>query len=1053
MKADNTDALDLASSWTGALPNNSLLAVWNSTVTSANTTNIGSGLDLSGISITNPGGNVTINPGTSGMLGIGASGINTGTSTATLTLNAPLRLDADQTWTTGSSGAPGSAQIIVTGNVSGSGALTIAATAGRKVSFSGNLSGPSALTISSGAVLENTGSINVSGSITNHGTLVLSGSATLACTGTFTNNGTLDLLNWSGSLPAGFVNNGTVLFTNQPPALAAISNTQAYAGSTLAFTATASDPNGSLQSLTYSLDPGAPAAASIHPSTGAFTWAIPANQISGVHPVTVRVSDNGSPALSDTKTFQVTVIGAPQVAITSPSVSPAKLSGSSHLRVTASVTGAETTLTWSTFSGPGSVTFLDPSAANTLASFPAAGSYTLQCTATNPAGSTTARFIVSVNAPATLTFRQGENGYSHAATMIRADNNTWNSGSRDQMLVGKTGSSMRSLLSFDLGSIPQASTIQSAALDLTTSTTAGTGSINTLELCKLTATPVEGTGNGTSSTDGLGTGATWTLRDGVNIWTTAGGDFDPAVLSSVPGFSGTQVGVAKSFATSAGFVAAAQAALNSGIPLNLLLRSPLTEASATTNQYIRLASDDAATSSQRPLLTLVLDGPGLPLTNAGTAPSATEGVTTILGGSAPNGTALWTKESGPGSVTFVDASNPATSAIFSLPGNYVLRLTANNAIGETTTTLAISVNALPVAQNASASLAQDSSVQIPLTFSDPDGDPLSVISNTQGTNGSVSITGSTATYTPNSGFVGADAFTYTVSDGRGGNATASVSVTVLDTLPPVITVPANLTVEAAGPGGTTVNFTTSANDAVSGAVATNNSPASGSIFPLGTTTVTTTASDTAGNQASQNFTVTVRDTTAPTITVPANITVEPTSASGAVVNFTTSASDTVSGAVATNNSPASGSTFPVGTTTVTASATDAANNTASRSFTVTVNAWNTAPVLASIGNQSIGQGQTLSFTASATDPDLPAQTLSLHPRLRRTGRRFHFPRHRGLLVGRSRQPNRRNLSGHHSRHRQRQPGEGRLRNHHHHRDEQPARTMDQFRPRHRRPDR
>jgi hypothetical protein len=745
--------------------------------------------------------------------------------------------------------------------------------------------------------LENTGSISVSGDITNNGTLVLAGSATLACSGTFTNNGTLDLLNWSGSLPAGFVNNGTILFTNQPPAFAAIPDTQADAGSTLAFNATASDPNGSLQSLTYSLDPGAPAGASIHPSTGAFSWTIPANQVSGVHPITVRVSDNGSPALSDTKTFQVTVIGLPQVAITSPSVSPAKLTGSSDLRVTAAVTGTVTSLAWSTAAGPGSVTFLNPSAADTRASFPAAGTYTLQCTATNPFGSTAAAVVVSVNAPATLTFRQGENGYSHGATMIRADNTTWNSGARDQMLVGKTSSAMRSLLSFNLASISQGSTIQSATLDLTTSTTGGSGSINTLELYKLTATPVEGTGNGTLSTNGVGTGATWTLRDGVNLWTTAGGDFDPAVLASVPGFSGTEVGVAKSFASSAGFVAAAQAALNNGIPLNLLLRSPLTEASGTTNQFIRLASDDDATIARRPLLTLVLDGPGLPLTNTGAAPSATEGIATTLAGSAPNATALWTKESGPGSVAFGDASNPATSALFSLPGSYVLRLTANNAIGETTGTLAITVNALPTAQNASASLGQDSSVEIPLTFSDPDGDALSVISHSQGSNGSVSITGSTATYTANPGFVGADSFTYTVSDGRGGSATASVSITVLDTLPPLITVPGNLTVEATGPGGATVNFTTSANDAVSGVVAT-------------------------------------------------------------------------------NNSPASGSTFPVGTTTVTASATDAAGNAASRTFIVTVNAWNSAPVLAAIGNQSIGQGQTLSFTASATDPDLPAQTLA-----------------------------------------------------------------------------
>jgi hypothetical protein len=184
-----------------------------------------------------------------------------------------------------------------------------------------------------------------------------------------------------------------------------------------------------------------------------------------------------------------------------------------------------------------------------------------------------------------------------------------------------------------------------------------------------------------------------------------------------------------------------------------------------------------------------------------------------------------------------------------------------------------------------------------------------------------------------------------------------------------------MTVEATATSGATVNFSTSASDLVSGAVTTNSNPASGSVFPLGTTTVTTTATDAAGNAASRTFTVTVRDTTAPVITVPSNMTVEATSASGATVNFSTSASDLVSGAVTTNSNPASGSVFPLGTTTVTTTASDAAGNAASRTFTVTVNFLNVAPVLSAIGNKTVIQGGSLTFTASATDANLPAQTL------------------------------------------------------------------------------
>ncbi|MBI4199822.1 MAG: HYR domain-containing protein, partial [Chloroflexi bacterium] len=95
---------------------------------------------------------------------------------------------------------------------------------------------------------------------------------------------------------------------------------------------------------------------------------------------------------------------------------------------------------------------------------------------------------------------------------------------------------------------------------------------------------------------------------------------------------------------------------------------------------------------------------------------------------------------------------------------------------------------------------------------------------------------------------------------------ANFTVTVQDTTPPTVTVPANITAEATGPSGEVVTYAASASDLVSGVLTPTCAPASGSTFPLGTTTVTCSATDGAGNTGSANFTVTVQDTTPPTIT-------------------------------------------------------------------------------------------------------------------------------------------------------------------------------------------
>lgn len=78
-----------------------------------------------------------------------------------------------------------------------------------------------------------------------------------------------------------------------------------------------------------------------------------------------------------------------------------------------------------------------------------------------------------------------------------------------------------------------------------------------------------------------------------------------------------------------------------------------------------------------------------------------------------------------------------------------------------------------------------------------------------------------------------------------------------DCTPPVITCPADITVNATSPNGAVVNFNVIATDNVAvGSVVVN--PPSGSTFPIGTTTVNATATDTSGNSASCSFTVKVK---------------------------------------------------------------------------------------------------------------------------------------------------------------------------------------------------
>lgn len=94
----------------------------------------------------------------------------------------------------------------------------------------------------------------------------------------------------------------TEVSDNRPPVLNPIGNRSASTGYPLTFTASATDPDAG-QSLTYSLV-GAPSGATIGSNSGVFQWT---PGTAGSYSLTVRVTDDGTPPMSDEETITVTV--------------------------------------------------------------------------------------------------------------------------------------------------------------------------------------------------------------------------------------------------------------------------------------------------------------------------------------------------------------------------------------------------------------------------------------------------------------------------------------------------------------------------------------------------------------------------------------------------------------------------------------------------------------------------------------------------------------------------------------------------------------------------
>ena len=195
-------------------------------------------------------------------------------------------------------------------------------------------------------------------------------------------------------------------------------------------------------------------------------------------------------------------------------------------------------------------------------------------------------------------------------------------------------------------------------------------------------------------------------------------------------------------------------------------------------------------------------------------------------------------------------------------------------------------------------------------------------------------------------------FRLTVKDNGDLSSTEKCSITIRDVTPPTVNVPGPISKEATGVSGAQVTYTVTADDLFNGPVTASCVPNSGSIFALGSTSVDCEAFDAAGNRGMASFTVSVVDTTPPSFTAPSDMTVEATNALGAIVMYTSpTTSDLVSGASTANCTPASGTQFALGETTVSCTATDAATNSVTKTFKVKV-VDTTAPVIEAHGNET-----------------------------------------------------------------------------------------------------
>jgi len=192
--------------------------------------------------------------------------------------------------------------------------------------------------------------------------------------------------------------------------------------------------------------------------------------------------------------------------------------------------------------------------------------------------------------------------------------------------------------------------------------------------------------------------------------------------------------------------------------------------------------------------------------------------------------------------------------------------------------------------------------------------------------------------------IGTSTVMWTVTDIHGNSATAAQTITVIDNENPIVVCTANQTRNTnsneCSYAVSGVEFDAAASDNCDGVSISNNynhgTSLAGAVFNKGQTTVTWTATDAAGNTTTCTIEVTVEDHQLPSIIAPPAVSVIPNNAGCTATNVSLGSpttSDNCPGETLINNAPA---VFPLGSTVVTWTVTDASGNSATAAQNVTV---------------------------------------------------------------------------------------------------------------------
>ena len=334
--------------------------------------------------------------------------------------------------------------------------------------------------------------------------------------------------------------------------------------------------------------------------------------------------------------------------------------------------------TWSQVSGPGAVTFGNPSSPRTTATFSAAGTYTLRLSVTDSMFTTSDELVVTVGAVGSATTNKAPvvNAGPDQTVSLTSGAYLLGSASDDGLPKGSILTVAWSKVSGPAGAVifGDASSLTTTAkfpaagiytLRLTASDSSLSGSDDVVMVVnaagstnlapavnagpdQMITSPAIATLSGTAVDDGLPAGSSLT-----RMW------------SKVSGPGTVTFGNASALTTSATF-------------------------SATGTYTLRLTVSDGSLSGSDDMVVVVSPAPTnkAPTVNAGSDKSIVFPAGTTLTGWAiddglPNGSSVkvsWSKVSGPGSVVFVNANSLNASATFTAVGTYTLRLTGTDSL-------------------------------------------------------------------------------------------------------------------------------------------------------------------------------------------------------------------------------------------------------------------------------------------------------------------------------------------------------------------------------------